>query len=299
MTDPWPAHRPSTTDPLALATPQDRERAEETIPRGRSSEDDSRRPAVDEDIWLLHVLLRRTGDRTVLAALVEEYQAFALSLARRLHRDREPLDDLRQVALESLVASLRRFDPGFGVPFVGFATPTIVGALKRHYRDQGWAMRVPRSAHDLAAPAREAADRIAAEKGRAATTAEVAEALGITEEDLLIARSAERARSLVSLDAPRPGDDDRVGIEVGVVDAGFLLAEGRASLERALPTLSHRDRTILQLSFFEGESQKKIAERYGVSQMQVSRWMTSAIGRLRSRMAVTVPADPVDESAAV
>lgn len=286
MTDPRRPTRQSLPDPFALVTDEDRRQVEETIPRGRDREDASPRPAVDPDLWLLHVLLRRTGEDLVLAALVEEYTPLTLSLARRFHREREPLEDLRQVALESLMAALRRFDPAYGVPFVAFATPTVVGAIKRHFRDNGWALRVPRIAHDLAGPAREAADRLHGTLGRPATPGEVAEALGISEEDLLVARSAEQARSLVSLDAPRStGDADRAGIEVGQVDGGFALAEGRASLERALPMLSHRDRTVLRLSFFEGESQKAIAARYGVSQMQVSRWMTSSLGRLRSRMA--------------
>lgn len=288
MTHQWPTHRPPG-DPFAAVRDEDRRRADETRPPARAR--DATRPAVDADVWLLHVVLHRTGDADVLAHLVAEYQGYALSLARRLHREREPLDDLRQVAMESLVTSLQRFDPGFGVPFMGFATPTILGALKRHYRDQGWSLRVPRAVHDLALPAREAADRLTSELGRPPTTAEVAEALGISEDDLLLARSAQQARSLVSLDAPRPGGD-QPGIEVSVDDSGYGLAEDRVALERALPSLSVRDRTILRLSFFEGESQKTIAGRYGVSQMQVSRWMTSALRRLRSRMAVTEDLEP-------
>lgn len=295
MTDPWRSPRSSVGDPLAHATAADRSRADDTIPRGRSADDDSPQPAVDERVWLLHILFDRTDDPDVLAALVDEYQAFAISLARRLHREREPLDDLRQVALVALIGALKRFEPAYGIPFTAFATPAVVGSIKRHYRDQGWALRVPRVAHDLAAPAREAADRLAGELGRPARPAEVAAALGVSEEDLLLARSAARARSLVSLDAPRPNHDGGSGIEVGQVDAGFALAEGRAALERALPLLSARDRTVLRLSFFEGESQKVIAARYGVSQMQVSRWMNSALARLRSHMATV---DPVGTEAA-
>lgn len=291
--------RHPVADPAALATEDDRGRAEETVPRGRSRDDSSRRPAVDEEVWLLHVVLARTGDDATLAALVGEYRPLTLSIARRFHRDREPIDDLRQVALVALMAALRRFDPAFGVPFVAFATPTIVGAIKRHYRDQGWALRVPRVAHDLAGPARDATDRLHGELGRAATAREVAVDLGITEADLRSVRTAMQARSLVSLDAPRPDrtdDGDGSGIEVGQVDAGYELAERRAALQDALPMLSSRDRKVLELSYFEGESQKAIAARFGVSQMQVSRWMTSALGRLRGRMAA-VPADASSDSA--
>jgi RNA polymerase sigma-B factor len=265
--------------------------AEASIPRGADRADPDRAPAVDEPLWLLHVRYARAGESEALAGLVEEYQAYALSLARRLHRHGEPLEDLRQVALESLIASLQRFDPGRGIPFVAFATPTIIGAIKRHYRDQGWAMRVPRAAHDLAVPAREAVDRLTGVLGRRPTTAEVAADLHVSVEDLVRAQSATRARAMVSLDAPRPGvDGDRV-FEVGEVDASFALAEGRVALEAALGHLGHRDRTVLGLYFFDNQTQTEIAARFGVSQMQVSRWISSSLARLRSHMTADADAD--------
>ncbi len=272
--------------------------AEATIPRGTDRADTGRAPAVDEPLWLLHVRYARAGEPGVLGELVEEYQAYALSLARRLHRHGEPLDDLRQVALESLVASLKRFDPSRGIPFVAYATPTIIGAIKRHYRDQGWAMRVPRAAHDLAAPAREAVDRLTGVLGRSPTASEVAADLQVSEDDLLLAQSATRARSMVSLDAPRPGPDGDHSFEVGEVDSSFALAEGRVALESALGHLAHRDRTVLGLYFFENMTQVQIAERFGVSQMQVSRWISSSLARLRSHMAADADAEPVPADSA-
>jgi RNA polymerase sigma-B factor len=265
--------------------------AEATIPRGVDRADPGRAPAVDEPVWLLHVRYARAAEPAVLAELVDEYQAYALSLARRLHRQGEPLDDLRQVALESLVASLQRFDPSRGIPFVAYATPTIIGAIKRHYRDQGWAMRVPRAAHDLAAPVREATDRLAGVLGRQPTAAEVAADLQVSEKDLVLAQSATRARAMVSLDAPRPGQDGERAFEVGEIDASFALAEGRVALDAALQHLGHRDRTVLGLYFFDNQTQVQIAERFGVSQMQVSRWISSSLARLRSHM--TAEAEPV------
>ncbi len=280
--------RTSTSEPSAADLAQ----AEATIPRGSDRADPDLLPAVDEPVWLLHVQLARTGAPDVMAALVEEYTAYALALPRRLHRLGAPIDDLRQVALEALVASLKRFDPERGVPFVAFATPTIIGAVKRHYRDQGWALRVPRVAHDLAGPAREAADRLAGTLGRRPTVAEVAKDLGISEEDLLLVQSASRARSMVSLDAPRRGSDDDVpALEIGQVDSSFALAEGRVALEAALEHLGHRDRTVLGLYFFEGQTQSRIAEQFGVSQMQVSRWISSSLARLRSHMAADADTD--------
>lgn len=267
--------------------------AEATIPRGADRADTDRAPAVDEPLWLLHVRFARAQEPEVLTELVEEYQAYALSLARRFHRHGEPLDDLRQVALESLVASLRRFDPVRGIPFVAYATPTIIGAIKRHYRDQGWALRVPRAAHDLAAPAREAVDRLTGVLGRPPTTAEVAADLNVSEEDLVRAQSATRARSMVSIDAPRLSSDGERTFEIGQIDASYALAEGRVALEAALGQLGPRDRTVLGLYFFENMTQVQIAERFGVSQMQVSRWISSSLARLRSHMAADADGDMV------
>ncbi|QYG91875.1 sigma-70 family RNA polymerase sigma factor [Iamia sp. SCSIO 61187] len=283
--------RPSPQlSPPGATSPTDQVVAEATIPRGADRADTGTAPAVDEPTWLLHVRYRRTGDPHVLEELVEEYHAYALALARRLHRDGEPIDDLRQVALESLITSLQRFDPERGVPFVAYATPTIVGAIKRYYRDQGWALRVPRVAHDLAGPARDTADRLAGELGRAPTVTEVAQALSVSEEDLILAQSATRARSMVSLDAPRPGSDGERTVEVGEVDTSFALTEGRVALEAAMGELGSRDRTVLGLYFFESLTQVQIAERYGVSQMQVSRWISSSLARLRARMGADAPA---------
>lgn len=258
--------------------------AHRTLPRGASREDTSTAPAVDPATWALHVRYQHHRRPEDLAALVEEYRPYALALARRLHREGEPLDDLRQVALEALVASLQRFDCERATPFAGFATPTILGALKRHYRDQGWALRVPRSVHQMAGPAREAADRLAGAQGRQPTVAEIATELGVDPQLVLLAQTATRARRLVSLDAPPPASEDDRGVELGVEDSGFALAEGRVALEAALVELSPRDRTVLGLSFFEGLTQVQIAERFGVSQMQVSRWITSSLKRLRSHM---------------
>ena len=271
--------------------PADLRRAWQTIPRGSSRDDGGAQPAVDPDVWLLHVRYQRTGDEADLHALTDEYTGYALALARRLHREGEPLEDLRQVALEALVAALRRFDCDRGTPFPGFASPVVIGALKRHYRDHGWALRVPRSAHELAVPAREAADRLALHHGRPATVAEVAAELRISEEDLLLVQSATHARSTVSLDAPR-GVDDAAPREVPVDDDRILGAENHVALAEAMATLSERDRAVLGLYFYEELTQTQIAERYRVSQMQVSRWISSSVARLRARMAVTDDADP-------
>lgn len=264
------------------ADPEIADLADRTIPRGTDRQDDGPSPAVDRDVWELHVRYQRTRCPEALEGLVEEYKGYALALARRWHRDGEPLDDLRQVALEALVVALQRFDCERRTPFVGFATPTIAGALKRHFRDQGWALRVPRVVHEMAAPTREAADRLGAQLGRPATATEVAEELGIEEETVQLVDSATRARSAVSLDAPvSPGADTTW--EIPTSDPELRMVVDRVALEEALQTLDERSLLVLRLYFFEDRTQTQIAEELGVSQMQISRWISSAVRRLRSR----------------
>jgi len=262
----------------------DQMRAQRTVPRGEDAEDFSRRPGVPLEVWILHVRYERTGSDEDLAALVDEYEQYALSLARRLRRDREPSDDLDQVAREALVVALQRFDVERSLPFPAFATPTILGALRRHYRDHGWSIRVPRRVHELAVPVREATDRLTSEKGRAPTTEEVAEELGIEPADLLQTRQAAAARTPSSLDAPATAERPSPHEMIGDADRNLVVAEDQVVLSEAIALLDDRDRDVLRLYYFDELTQSQIAERYGVSQMQVSRWLSSIVKRLRSHM---------------
>lgn len=257
----------------------------QTIPRGSDADPAGDAPAVDPALWTLHLHYQRCRCDGALAALVEEYESFALALARRYHRDGEPLDDLEQVAREALITALQRFDCERSTPFPGFAKPTIVGSLKRHYRDQGWALRVPRRVHELAGPSREVVDVMHGRLGRTPTTVEVAGALGVTEDEIARVQTATRARSMISVDGP--GGRDGRPLEVPTTDPGLRAVEERVDLVDALSTLDDRARTVVGLYYFEGLNQDQIAERYGVSQMQVSRWIRSAILRLRRRTAST------------
>ena len=237
---------------------------------------------VDSEVWTLHVRYQRTRASEDLAALVEEYRAYAASLARRLYREGVPLEDLRQVAMEALVMALQRFDCERGIPFCGFATPTILGALKRHYRDQGWSIRIPRSLQDLAVPARDAADRLAADLGRTPRPQEVADEMGVDLATLRQVDAATHARRTSSLDAPpREGS---APTEVGTIDRDLDLMEDLTAVTEAIHVLDDRSRQVLSLYFFEELTQTEIAERFGVSQMQVSRWIRSALDRLRSHL---------------
>ena len=270
------ARRPHRASPSR----NDRVEAQRTLPPSDRVGDDAR---ADLDQWLRHVTFARTRDGELLAQLVEDYRGYAAALAHRLHRDGESLDDLVQVAMEALLLSLQRFEPARSIPFMAFATPTIVGSLKRHYRDRGWALRVPRRVHDLVAPARKAADELAAEFGRPAMVGEIAERLGVEVETLLRAEEAAHARAAVSLDAVM-GSGLRRADSIGGEDGAMTLAENRLALRQALEHLDPEDQDLLRLYFCEEWSQRAIGEHIGVSQMQVSRRISAAVRRLRARM---------------
>jgi RNA polymerase sigma-B factor len=258
----------------------DRAVAQRTLPPSDRAPGDDR---ADFDQWLRHVTFARTRDQELLAQLVEDYRGYAAALAHRLHRDGESLDDLVQVAMEALLLSLQRFEPARSIPFMAFATPTIVGSLKRHYRDRGWALRVPRRVHDLVAPARKAADELAAEFGRPAMIDEIAARLGVEVETLLRAEEAAHARAAVSLDAVM-GSGLRRADSIGGEDGAMTGAENRLALRQALTHLDPEDQELLRLYFCEEWSQRAIGEHVGVSQMQVSRRISAAVRRLRARM---------------
>lgn len=238
-----------------------------------------------EDLRTLHERYAKLHTGSDLARLVEEYRGFAISLARRMHRGGEPLEDLEQVAAESLVRALDRFQPERGIPFPAFAKPTIVGSLKRHFRDLGWAVRVPRQVHELAGPFREARDRLSADLGRPPSNREIAEQLGVTESTLDSVQQAIRARLTSSWETPVGDGGGTLGDLVGIDDGRYSLAVDRIELHRALAALDQRDREVLGRYFFQEESQASIADAYGVSQMQISRWIDSSLRRLRTRMA--------------
>jgi RNA polymerase sigma-B factor len=243
------------------------------------------RPAAgDAQLADLHRRYAATRDAALAARLVEQYGPYAASLARRLHRGREPLDDLVQVAMEGLLLALGRYDPDRGVPFPGFAAPTIVGTIRRFFRDSGYAVHIPRPAHDLAGPARDTADRLAQELGRPATVAEVAAALGMAEEQFLTHLSALEARHAVSLDAPMGGGGEPLGTNLGEADPAMRRAEDLVALSQGLALLDDRDRLVLDLYYRHDLTQAEVAERLGVSQVQVSRWIASAVQRLRARL---------------
>lgn len=259
----------------------DEARALRTWPRRRGLPWQRRR-TVPFDIWLRHVHYARTHDGHDLAALVAHYRPDALRVAHRYHRGTGSLPDVEQVAMESLVVALERFDPDRAVPFLGYAVPTISGALKRYYRDHGWSMRVPRRVHELAAPAERAAGELAQQLGREPESTEIAAELGTDVETFEEAAEAIEARRVGSLEAsPRGVDRDA---ELAIEDERLVGIIDREAVRQALTELPGRDREVLFEYFVADHTQAEIAERHHVSQMQVSRWITSAVGRLRGHV---------------
>lgn len=238
-------------------------------------------PAVDPSLWLHHVRYSRRRDPVALDVLVDHYRPHAHAQARRLYRHGEPIEDLTQVAMEALLLALQRFEPERRRPFLAFAKPTMAGMLRRHFRDTGWSIRVPRRVHELAGPVRDARELLTQDFGRDPTSAEVADFVGVDESEVLDVMSAEEVRMPNSLDAVDPTAKLQTEQVVGRPDAGFAAIENRTALRQSLELLPAEDRDLLRRYFLEESTQTQIAEELGCSQMQVSRLLARAIRRLR------------------
>jgi RNA polymerase sigma-B factor len=225
-----------------------------------------------------------TRDPAARDALIERFLPLARQLARRYERAEEPLDDLIQVASLGLVKAIDRFDADREVAFSSYAVPTILGEIKRHFRDRTWSVRVPRDLQELSLKVDRTVVAMAKELQRAPTVSELAEKLDATEEQILEAMEASGAYRATSLSAPRAGDEhgDTLADTVGTEEEGYDLAESRATLDRLLQTVTPREREVLRLRFEEDLTQAEIGERIGVSQMQVSRLIRQAVARLRA-----------------
>ena len=215
--------------------------------------------------------------------LVEMHLPLVEYLARRFRNRGEWLDDLTQVATIGLIKSIDRFDLGRGVEFSTYATPTIVGEIKRHFRDKGWAVRVPRRLQELKLALTKAVGDLAQREGRAPTVAELAAHLQMTEEEVLEGLESANAYSTVSLDAPDSGDEDAPAVaeSLGVLDEALEGVEYRESLKPLLERLPPREKRILLLRFFGNMTQSQIATELGISQMHVSRLLARTLTQLR------------------
>jgi RNA polymerase sigma-B factor len=205
-------------------------------------------------------------------ALVADHLGLGRSLARRFAGRGEPQDDLEQVAFEGLVKAVERFDPERGASFAAFAVPTIVGEIKRHFRDHTWATKVPRAAKELAPRLTKATEELSSQLHRAPTVSELSEVLGVSEEVVIEALDTRGAYRPHSLNAPAGTDESRTLEEsLGADDRGFARVETRLTVDALVSSLPDRERRILELRYFDELSQDEIAARIGISQMHVSR----------------------------
>lgn len=231
-----------------------------------------------------------TRDTSLRDQLVGAHLGLAEYLARRFANRGEPLDDLVQVASLGLIKAVDRFDPTRGVAFSTYATHTIVGELKRHFRDKGWAVRAPRRMQELYLSLGKVVASLGQELGRSPTIAELAAEVQVSEEEVLEALEAGQAYRSTSLDAPAGTEEgETLGARLGGEDASLEDAESRATLSPLLGQLGQRERLILHLRFFEGLTQSEIANRLGISQMHVSRLLARSVSQLRTAAETPAP----------
>ncbi|MEU6436074.1 RNA polymerase sigma factor SigF [Streptomyces albidoflavus] len=219
--------------------------------------------------------------------LVRMHLPLVEHLARRFRNRGEPLDDLTQVATIGLIKSVDRFDPERGVEFSTYATPTVVGEIKRHFRDKGWAVRVPRRLQELRLSLTSATAELSQRHGRSPTVHELAEKLGISEEEVLEGLESANAYSTLSLDVPDTDDESpAVADTLGSEDEALEGVEYRESLKPLLEDLPPREKRILLLRFFGNMTQSQIAQEVGISQMHVSRLLARTLAQLREKLLV-------------
>jgi RNA polymerase sigma-B factor len=241
-------------------------------------------------------LLRRyheQGDRGAREQLIEQYMSLVRSLARRYANRGEQLDDLVQIGAIGLIKAIDRFDLDRGVELTTYATPNIIGEIKRHFRDKGWAVRVPRGLQELSVQLSRLVEQLTVQLGRSPTIAEIAEAADAEEEAVLEALESGRAYTSVSLSsAGGPDDDDDLDPleSIGSEEHQYEVSEDRAVLAPGFQVLDERERMILHLRFFEGLTQSQIAQQIGISQMHVSRLIRRSLEKIREEIAGEEPA---------
>jgi len=236
-------------------------------------------------------LLRRYHEQGDLAArerLIEQYMSLVRSLARRYSYRGEQLEDLVQIGAIGLIKAIDRFDLDRGVELTTYATPNIIGEIKRHFRDKGWAVRVPRGLQELNVQLSRLIEELTVQLGRSPTIPELAKAAGVEEEQVLEALESGRAYSSLSLSVGAGGDDDGEldPLEsLGTEEHAYEVSEDRAVLAPGFRVLDDRERRILHLRFFDGLTQSQIAQQVGISQMHVSRLIRRALEKIRSEIA--------------
>jgi RNA polymerase sigma-B factor len=230
----------------------------------------------------------REGDLQAREQLIERYMSLVRSLARRYAYRGEQLDDLVQIGAIGLIKAIDRFDLERGVELTTYATPNIIGEIKRHFRDKGWSVRVPRGLQELNVQISKLVEQLTVQLGRSPTIPELAEAAGVEEEAVLEALESGRAYSSVSL-SPGGGSDEDGEFDplesLGTEEHEYEISEDRAVLAPGFKVLDERERQILHLRFFRGMTQSQIAEQVGISQMHVSRLIRRSLEKIREEIA--------------
>ncbi len=242
--------------------------------------------AEEPDVRERFVEFRRTGDRTIRNELIEEHRWIATHCCRRFAHRGEPMSDLMQVAMLGVLKSVERYDPSFDVKFATFAVPTVLGELRRHFRDATWSVRVPRKAKELHLELSAANEALSHDLGRPPTIPELAQWMACTEEDVLMAMEANAAYRTSPLLPAGDRDDEPSGESalLGVDDPDLARIDTTLTVRRVLHELPERERRILILRYFEGRTQAEIGDEIGLSQVHVSRLLRRSLDQLHERL---------------
>ena len=249
------------------------------LPKGRHAWDKDRTRE-------LFALYKETGDTDARDQLVMSHLNLVRYLASKYANRGEETEDLVQVGTVGLIKAIDRFDIDRGLEFTTYATPTILGEIKRHFRDKGWSVRVPRRLQELSAKVNQASEELTNELSRSPSVAEVAERLGVSVDEVLEAMESSSAYSSVPLEGDGGGDEDSPSVidTFATEDAELAGADDRIDLEEAISSFSPREQEVLRLRFSDGLTQAQIAERLGVSQVQVSRLLRRTLQRMQEKL---------------
>ena len=230
---------------------------------------------------------KEEGDMDAREKLVMSHLNLVRFIANKFKNRGEPIDDLVQVGYLGLLKAIDRFDPSRGLEFTTFATPTIMGEIKRHFRDKGWSVRVPRRLQELSAKVNQATDTLTSQLQRSPTIAEIADYLDATVDEVLEAMESSSAYSSVSLEAPSGSDDDDTPSVIdryATEDSDLAFTDDRIIIEEALASFSPRERDVIEMRFLKGMTQIEIAEKLGISQVQVSRLLRRTLKKIQDKI---------------
>ena len=253
----------------------------------------ARRPAEGRAVWdkdrtrELFRRYKRDGDSTARDQLIMNHLNLVRFLASKFKNRGEPVEDLVQVGTIGLIKAIDRFDPERGLEFTTYATPTIMGEIKRHFRDKGWSVRVPRRLQELSAKVNQVTDELTNQLQRSPSVAEIAESLGTTVDEVLDAMESSSAYSSVPLEGGGSSDDEEAPSVIdhyATEDADLASSDDRIVLEQAIADFSQREQDVIRMRFVDGLTQVEIADRLGVSQVQVSRLLRRTLRRLQDKI---------------